>query len=697
MLLQLFNFYLALLLVFILPGFSVIRLFFRQQSLSLLEKVFLTPVISLAVADLILLLLNYFGLPLQQKTVGLAFFSFVLLIEIINWRVIQRILPTNSLSFFFSFYRRFSNRKNFRSLLSSVLRINKNKNTVKPINSKQFNQPIKTIETKSLILTSRQTLVFIILFIALIVFRLSYLINNSVPKSTDLGHHMYWVNNIIQTHRLPTYSEKFIIGEHLPFAALALISKFSVVSVFPLAILFGINLLTILGFFLLAYYLAADLFSDYLPASWRFSAADLALWALLAGGLLYPFTAPQAKFVSGGVVGNIIGNLLIIAFLYALQQAFRKSSARWAGLSSLFLLTLIYTHHLSTFILLYILLAFTGIFLFLTGLVYRHRPRELWRELLPRLKAFGQSAWFLVIALVFIFWIRRPSYLTPQAIDTAVGTPTKVTRLGISLTGLIQRLGAWRVLSAGLLAGYWLSLVIYFRRHYLSLKKLFPSLQQIFSFSLLSGWLLIIFLMSWQPGWLKVDIPSQRIVTYLSYPLSLAAGFGAFLFLRLVSQRLPRPLFTLVFSFLLILAFLSGIVQETALHWRPQTKNNRETMETYLAAEYLIPRTTSQEQILKDHVHLAGDAWLKIFFNRGYKYPLSHTYEHRYNDPYNKHETCTRDMFSQPLSASGQQCFQETGVKYILLKKGYGDQVFLSSPQFQKVYSSANVVIFKKY
>ena len=111
----------------------------------------------------------------------------------------------------------------------------------------------------------------ILLFGLSLFVRTAYLQNNLVPSATDLGHHMYWTKVIVEKGIIPNYEKSdvivspagdysisapqnisdFVIGEHLPFAAIALISGISVVSWFPTVSLLLINMLTLLAIFIL--------------------------------------------------------------------------------------------------------------------------------------------------------------------------------------------------------------------------------------------------------------------------------------------------------------------------------------------------------------------------------------------------------------------------------------------------------------
>jgi hypothetical protein len=307
----------------------------------------------------------------------------------------------------------------------------------------------------------------------------------------------------------------------------------------------------------------------------------------------------------------------------------------------------------------------------------------------------------IFLSLLFIFKIHPPSYLNPSAINTAVGTPTKITRVGISLPGIIDRIGAWRVLFAGifalgLLPTFFTLLKDTFINNSPQKLKTKELIHLAITTAILFAWVKIIFLMSWKPGFLKIDIPTNRIITYLTYPIAIMASFGVAFFFSSFRNTFQKYFSLFLFIFFISIAAISGIAQDIALNLRSETHNPQEVFQTYRATQYLSQKTNPQDMVLKDHKYLAGDTWMKLFFMRGYKYPLSRTYNRRYEDKYNKHETCTRDMIAIPNSKIGQECFKKNKVKYIFLKKDYDDTIFLNSPEFQEIYSSKSVRIFQK-
>jgi hypothetical protein len=119
--------------------------------------------------------------------------------------------------------------------------------------------------------------------------------------------------------------------------------------------------------------------------------------------------------------------------------------------------------------------------------------------------------------------------------------------------------------------------------------------------------------------------------------------------------------------------------------------------QTFHSARYLASViNTDKDNILKDHLNIPADTWYKIFFMKGYSYPLSRGNLSRYSDSTRSRETCTRDMISDPETDQGKMCFASTGVDYVILNAQMEGTTFEKLPDFSKVYSSGNLSIFKK-
>ena len=832
---QLIYFYLAIFLVFFLPGYFLMRAVFAKNysKLASLEKLLITFVLSLASTDAMMLLMNYLNISIDRKNLllGIVGVSFVFgVVWIVRLQIYHKVFKFGrsrgrALSPTSPYRKGTFGRASLGFAEAASEKARPHSFSYSNCRDTISTSPFGSAEIGSLQFPSyRQILLFIVLLGFSIFLRSAYIADGIFPKTTDFGHHMYWANYISTNHVLPTYDEKFIIGEHLPFATVSIISGISYVSALPVIILFLFNFFNLIAVFILVYWLALPfnkVFQKIFPKIKKIDAYDIALWGLFIIGILYPISAPQVKFVSGGVIGNIIGNLLIVTAIYAFLRvvlstaensktktigrvdAYPRSSRfgllkntgaeagpyrlpartekvrsggqasalpkrllKRPGLTpvapqsfvSLFLIsviTLVYTHHLSSFIFIYSFITILFSFIILTLILLKFNLIKFFKLVFRHIKPFFYPLplFIIFLSLFFLFQLRTPSYLNPEAIDVAVGTPTKITRVGFGFSGILERVGSWRILFAGIFGvigagvGFYLLKNIYiYRNRGRALSPTNPYRKGTFgraslgfaeaasekarshsssssraldkarphsfllipfalSLAILFAWTKILFLMSWKPDLLKVDIPSRRIVTYLTYPMAIMASFGFAYFFAIIKTKLSKQLVAFLFLFFIGIGVISGFGQDITANQRTTAgkfevsseANSREVMQTYLASIYLATNTSDNEIILKDHKALEGDTWMKIFFMRGYKYPLSRTYDRRYEDVINKRETCTRDMILKPNSEIGKQCFAQTKTKYIVLKKGHDDALFLKSDNFQEVYSSKTIRVFEKF
>jgi hypothetical protein len=102
-----------------------------------------------------------------------------------------------------------------------------------------------------------------------------------------------------------------------------------------------------------------------------------------------------------------------------------------------------------------------------------------------------------------------PTYIETHAVNTAIGTPTKLTRIGLNFNQIIGAAGEARFALG--IVGILLLLVVF--------RRSFPS-------GLLLSWTLMLFIMAFRPSWLFIDIPSNRIGTYLSFPIGIVGAIG---------------------------------------------------------------------------------------------------------------------------------------------------------------------------
>ena len=525
---------------------------------------------------------------------------------------------------------------------------------------------------------------FFTLFALTLFLKTLYLSNAIIPTATDLGHHLYWAKSITETHRLPVYQERevidqpenirlsdpapiadFIIGEHLPLAALALLTGIDFFSAFPIVFLLVINLLSLLALAILTYRIV-----DASPLRQLIRPELATLSLLFLSGPLYTLASPQAKFVSGGVIGNIMGNLLIPLILILFLRAFQEKDHRLLGLGILFTFTLAYTHHLSTLILLFIL-AGTGIFSLIsfaghlktflsriTAILFRPTPLIL-----------------LLLAGLFFFLVTMPTYIETRAVGTAIGTPTKLTRIGLTFDQITETSGEAR-----------------FAFGIIGLILLFISFRRSFPISLILAWTLTLFIMTFRPDWVFLNIPSNRIGTYLSFPIGIVGAIGLAWLIGMLRNYRSSLLSILLLATVFGYALSSGFADngQTLL----AAPKSEAMLETFSAAEFLSQTISSNDIVLKDHNYIVADSWIKHFFMRDYFFPLSRGYFSRYEN--SGHERCTLDMIAIPNTPRAKDCFQGTGVNYVFINPRFDAPQFEKSPDFSRVYSSDKIHIYAR-
>jgi hypothetical protein len=530
--------------------------------------------------------------------------------------------------------------------------------------------------------TKRQTMIILIILFLSFFVRVVYLSDSVIPTSTDLGHHMYWAKNISMSGNIPAYEESeiiqnnqnyslsepkgiadFIIGEHLIFAAVNLISGMDYISSFPLVILLILNMMAIAVYFLLT----LRFFSDNSHRN------QIAIIMLLIIGPLFALSSPQAKFVSGGVVGNILGNLFIPAALYFLFRAFKEKSFNLLSLFILILAGLAYSHHLSLLIIIFVIL-----FAALIYLIFNRK--KIWSVLLTWIRLiFGKKVILMTVLMILFFvFFYTPTYLNFNAINTAVGSPEKSTRLGL-IFGQLAGMNSEIKLALAII-GLFLIFIINWRK----LR---------YNQAILSGWTIALLIMTLKPNWLFIDIPSNRIAAYAYFPLAILAAYALvdiFSKLELKNGKIPKVLFLILFLFLIYFGLF-----DNSLSVRTESKS-KEAMATFLASDYLAKRTISEDGVIKDHNYLIADSWIKLFFMRGYNYPLSRGYFKRYEDEFNQREKCTLWMISAPDSAEAKKCITGTGINYFMVNGMFDSAQFVRSDNFSKIYDSGNVTIFSK-
>lgn len=525
---------------------------------------------------------------------------------------------------------------------------------------------------------------FFTLFALTLFLKTLYLSNAIIPTATDLGHHLYWAKSITETHRLPVYQERevidqpenirlsdpapiadFIIGEHLPLAALALLTGIDFFSAFPIVFLLVINLLSLLALAILTYRIV-----DASPLRQLIRPELATLSLLFLSGPLYTLASPQAKFVSGGVIGNIMGNLLIPLILILFLRAFQEKDHRLLGLGILFTFTLAYTHHLSTLILLFIL-AGTGIFSLIS---FANHLKAFFSRIASILFRPTPLILFLLAGL-FFFLVTMPTYIETRAVGTAIGTPTKLTRIGLTFDQITETSGEAR-----------------FAFGIIGLILLFISFRRSFPISLILAWTLTLFIMTFRPDWVFLNIPSNRIGTYLSFPIGIVGAIGLAWLIGMLRNYRSSLLSILLLATVFGYALSSGFADngQTLL----AAPKSEAMLETFSAAEFLSQTISSNDIVLKDHNYIVADSWIKHFFMRDYFFPLSRGYFSRYEN--SGHERCTLDMIAIPNTPRAKDCFQGTGVNYVFINPRFDAPQFEKSPDFSRVYSSDKIHIYAR-
>jgi hypothetical protein len=181
-------------------------------------------------------------------------------------------------------------------------------------------------ENKKYIFSKNQVVAIILILFLTVFLRAIYLNNAVLPSATDLGHHMYWAKEISMAGQIPNYTSRdivqvngnyevsapknisdVIIGEHLIFSAINLITGIDFISFFPVITLLLIDLMSLLALFILAFRLFSDLEIG----------KKVAIFSLFFIGPIFAISPPQAKFVDGGVIGNVMGDLLLpLTFIF---------------------------------------------------------------------------------------------------------------------------------------------------------------------------------------------------------------------------------------------------------------------------------------------------------------------------------------------------------------------------------------------
>lgn len=638
--------------LFFLPGLFFLRLFLqRKTSLMPLESFVLTFALGLGFLNFIMILLGKTGILFTKISLASSILGTVCILTLLSIGVRKWLRTTE--------------------------------NTAVP--------------TKSLWSFSRkQSWLFIILIILTILIKTVYLSHAILPTSTDLGHHMYWSKLIAVTGTLPFYAKTdiitdengtyslsqpqpiadFIIGEHLPFSAINILSGIDFFTAFPILFLLLINLMSLLALIVLARTMTTHIRSALLSEH-IFTPQNIALATLFIFGPLYSLASPQAKFVSGGVVGNTLGNFFIPLILLCYLRAFREKRSDFLALGFFLTFSLAYIHHLSTLILLFTLGASILVYLAFH-----------WNTLSTTLRFWGtlllqpKPLLIAILACFFFFLVAMPTYIETQAVGTALGTPTKTTRTGLSFYQITFSSGEARVALG--LAGLLLITFLRTRTRYAS--------------AFLLGWGGVLLVMTMFPHFLFINIPSNRIGAYLSFPLGILASFaliGSMAFFHQHKKQFFIPSLLIFFFLFSSFLFTSGSGSYDNSQALLLESKSLPVLQTFTASRYLAEQVTPTDIVLKDHNYIVGDAWMKLFFLRDYGYPLSRGFFKRYQDNPNR-EQCTLLMISVPNTERAQKCYTETDTQYVVVNPKFDVTPFEKSSHFSRVYTSPDIHIYSR-
>lgn len=711
-----FYFFFILVILIFLPGFFLLSLIFSKNKFSILEKFILSIPVSFSFLTLIMIIAGRLGLLFTKTNLWVLFI-------ILNLILI--------FSYFFLKKR-----------------------------DKDLND-----EDNLIYFSKKQTYLIIILIFLTVFIKSTYLMNTIFPTSTDLAHHMFWVQKIVKTEKLPNYQEKqievdvnkniiltepeniadFIVGEHLIFAVISILSNKDIISSFPSLVLFIFNLTSILTIFILS----LRLFEKYKFNNW------VAIFVLFFMGPLYAISSSQTKFVSGGVIGNVVGDLFIPTIFYFVYRAFANKNSSMLMMVIFLIAGISYTHHLSTFIFLFGMI-FSSALLFLLQV----NLDQLFESFFQKKSLIILSILFIIFYLINFFiekfnlplnlifiisllgdlfilsffqkeikdWIKEifssvikieifvlivffafmflvfyvPSYLNKEAIGSATGTPEKSTRLGIPFNELMYMSGEARFI-LGLIGLMILFLIIILIKN----KKTSDYFYNIspankYGLAVLVGWTSAILIMSLSPHLLKVNIISSRISNYIITPLTILAGFTIVWVFDLLHQRrtnktyLPKNLISITFTLVTLFVLTNGM-KDNALSLK-LVSNIKEAIQTYSASGYISKSLKKDSQMIKDHNYIEGDAFIKIFFAKenydsDFGTPLSRSFLQRYETNPSR-ETCTLKMISEPNSLESQKCFNSLNVSAVMVQTNHDAAQFNSLDNFYRIYQNDELSIY---
>lgn len=546
-------------------------------------------------------------------------------------------------------------------------------------------------ETRSL------SLAFVILFTIFLLLKGVYISQNAVPISTDLGHHMYWSNFIVEKGEIPLYQEREILmapsdsqshtisqpfgisdlieGEHIIFAFIALLSQVSLLSFAPLFLLFFIHIFTALG----VYAFTRKIFNSS-PFGEK-----IALGAFVLFGLLFGIDSPQMRYIIGGVVGNTFGNFLIIIIFLSLLIAVTKKSSLFMALSIFFMLTLAYTHHLS-------MLLFTISFLGIVFLFLIVERKFFWQEIFPLLYSRYVIGVILGSILIF-FFVWTPAYILNSGVETIVAdSQQKAEHMGITLQAYMQALGSERVLFG--LLGFFLMFIFLLARKILHVKNQ-KEINSFLAYIFLLGWFFPLGCIVFFPEIFHISLPTIRTANYTIIPLCISASFFFFwLVNHLVKQSHNKVVLMSTLSLLLIVFFSMGWKDNVFFF---EKKGYAQAKELHRVASYMGEHyRESEKTVMYDHINILGGSWIKLYFMRDYNYPFYRAHLFRYDRISDKQERCTLDVFTYPETVEAEKCFRDLHIELLAVYESKDGKKFRERDDFVRVYAGNEISLYKK-
>jgi hypothetical protein len=346
------------------------------------------------------------------------------------------------------------------------------------------------------------------------------------------------------------------------------------------------------------------------------------------------------------------------------------------ALAIFIVLGLAYTHHLSALIFIFIFIFSFIIFIALNIKTIGNLSREWFRII------FKPSVLIMLFAVCGLLLVYLPTYLNAEAIDTAIGGPSKETRAGLTFTQLKFTAGEAR-LALGIF-GLVLLLAGRKRNNYEN--------------AMLTGWAIALLAMTLAPQWLFLDLPSARIANYVSFPVAILAAysfvwiFAAAKNTEMKSYKINSKLLTALFFLLIAFSIVGGFYDNSQS--LKVSADSDKAVQTFHASGYLAKNTSESDKVVKDHNYITADSWIKLYFMKDYNYPLSRGYFKRYEDTTKPREMCTLWMISTPNLENGQKCYNDLGVNFVIINPAFDSAQFQKSKEFDQIYSSDEISIF---